>query len=234
MAGFAQSVPGTALSLLDVLLFFKALADAVDYPSTLLRWLLQERLPAAWEEWVVERVRAPFDRAVREAVDHYIGRYRVGCHSLLGKDYSVQDRELTRLYKQAKDCAKAAHWYVMKTFIRSSEIRRLRVCRADPDASDTQVNHADRPRTIDWLELLEGLLRHPHEVDVPDGQTEPWWQPVIQNGWRRFPGFNNTARVRSADLPHDLVPSTRAERDRLVSDGGTMRSNVEQQYDTSA
>jgi hypothetical protein len=233
VAGFAQAIPGSALSLMDVVLFIKTLSDAAKYPSELIRWLLADRLPAAWEEWVIEGIRQPFDQAVRSVVDHHIGRYRVGCHSLLGKDYSVEDDELTRLFRQAKNCAKALHWYVIKTLIRSSEQRQVSVSRADPDSgSDTQVNHVDRPRTIDWLELLETLLRHPHEMAPPN--EPPWWQPVIEGSWRNFPGYNRTTPTRAATLPHVLVPSTRAVRDGLIREGANMRSAGETTYDSSA
>jgi hypothetical protein len=64
---------------------------------------------------ILDKLNVPFQdlikvpqAAIRQRIDARIGRFRVGCHSLMAKDYAWKDPNLVKLddlYRQAKDLA---------------------------------------------------------------------------------------------------------------------------------
>jgi hypothetical protein len=78
----------------------------------------------------------------REALYYAFGLERIGCHSLISKDHGDEV-----LYMEARNCATAAHYYVVATLLRWQ-----------------QPGYAARPagsQWVDWLELLEHFSQHP-------------------------------------------------------------------------
>jgi hypothetical protein len=235
VAGFAQTIPDNALSLLDLFEFINILEDAFKYPLNVLEWLARDIAPDA-ARWVVGQVKKPIDRAIQGVVDDILGRNRIGCHSLMAKDYAGDDEGLNRIYNQAKDCAKAVHWYVVKTLTRWSEKAPLDVCRAEsgagPDSS--QTSSTDQCRSIDWLELLETFLRHPHQAVRRNNHF--WWEPILMDssdGWKKFPGYSGTRTGRRPGLPHTPLSLKPGERAAQLKIGEKMRVSGEKAYDSS-
>lgn len=64
-----------------------------------------------------------------------LGADRIGCHSLLAKDYGTEP-----LFQMQFECSKAIHWYIVATLLRWRK----------PD-----------PTHIDWLDLLEFFMANP-------------------------------------------------------------------------
>ena len=76
-------------------------------------------------------------------LEEMIGSRRIGCHSLLAKDY-----EQAALYSKSFNCAAAVHWFVVSTMTRQ------------PTSTAAAVS-TKRRRHVDWLHLLEFFLSHP-------------------------------------------------------------------------
>jgi hypothetical protein len=78
----------------------------------------------------------------KEAMYYALEMERIGCHSLISKDHGEEV-----LYKEMKDCATAAHYYIVKTMLRWGE----------PGHAGLSENQ----KWVNWLELLEFFLCHP-------------------------------------------------------------------------
>lgn len=89
-----------------------------------------------------------------EKVEEAIGSRRIGCHSLLAKDY-----EQAHLYKKSYDCAAAVHWFVTSTMTREP-------------TSLAPRNTTHERRHVDWLELLEFFLGHPANGLQPERRND--------------------------------------------------------------
>ncbi|MCP4248481.1 MAG: hypothetical protein GY778_15645 [bacterium] len=242
VALFAKRTPQSALSLYDACKLFATVADYVRYPVRFMGWLLGE-IPG----WVRDAVARPFEELAREVLDQWLGRYRVGCHSLLAKDYAWGISELDSIYRRAKAGAKAVHWYVVRTMVRWAQGQSLDVCRADATAqgSAQQRSCADRRAFVDWLELLEYFLRHPWSHPPQPAEADRWWHPVVTRSWNYLRGYTRvqpygpgataqtrrTSLQRAAALPHRLIYVTRQDVERLRDEGNTMRTEAEQAYD---
>ncbi|WP_297325004.1 HET-C-related protein [Nitrosomonas sp.] len=107
-------------------------------------------LLAAPEIWIIKQLPEKLAKLLLQYEMHYsieakfnaMGAERIGCHSLIAKDHGSEV-----LYQEMKNCATAAHYYVVQTILR----------RADP-------NYANRPESqqwVNWLELIEHLTNHP-------------------------------------------------------------------------
>lgn len=218
-------VPGSLYSALMFAMRFQALlltiSAFVDQFKPKLPWL---------SEWWDDNISKP----VKRAVDDAIGRYRLGCHSLLAKDYEVANPALDQLWSRAKHCATAVHWYIIKTITRWSEPLEVAMCRAEHDEA-TAVNTCDTHRYIDWLELVEFFHRHPHGgySNVPEKQR--WWHPIVEhNNWEKFPGYTGVRPERDGRLPHRLVYMRHeADVNDMIACAKAMRKAAEEFYNQS-
>jgi hypothetical protein len=219
---FCKRVPGIALSIYDA---FETLGKFIDFIESPLRWIEEvlRLVPEIIANAIRENIIEPLERKVKQLLDHYLlGRFRVGCHSLMAKDYNWERPHIDRIYAQAKNCAKAVHWYVIKGMTRWSAPASAAMAR-QPNAGTAAVT-IDLQRSIDWLELVEFFLRHPHGTPAPR-----WWEPVVRGSYQNFPGYNGTSPQR-ARLPHQLVFLTPDEAQALRDRGGQGRQQAEQRY----
>jgi hypothetical protein len=102
---------------------------------------------------------------LRTKLHAMLGGYRIGSHSLLAKDYDNEP-----LHRQAFNCARALHWYVVDTMCRWTDQTWLK------QASDDS-------KWVDWDELLGHFLRHPHEY-ISEGVSKPSHMELI--GYEKY------------------------------------------------
>ncbi|MCC7374731.1 MAG: peptidoglycan-binding protein [Verrucomicrobiales bacterium] len=191
-------------------------------------------LPKAVRAFLKENITGP----IESAIDNLVGRYRIGCHSLLAKDYEWGDDVLDQLYERARNLSRALHWYAVKTLTRWTRQGALNVCRAPHPASGTEsVNTADCPEWVDWHELFEFFLRHPHGQPVQSTlpqvpEKERWWYPIVltagDDAWTRFPLYPSAStRI------HRWVFYPEKDRDEFLKCRDRMKTEAEAFYDTS-
>ncbi|MBX3322703.1 MAG: peptidoglycan-binding protein [Phycisphaeraceae bacterium] len=250
----AADVPGSSLTVADALILLAEMHERLMYPWEFFKWMVSE-LPLGAAKWIVEnigdaiedRIREPFDRAVRRIIEEHLGRFRVGSHSLLAKDYEwPHEEEINTLHTHAINLAKSVHWYVIKAMTRHTDPPRVAVTRAayeDRDLASKNLNVLGFYTWIDWLELCETFLRHPagdrkksHDTPLPSPSTIPdiqkrWWNIVMEGrSFRRFPGYTGTAKGWDARLPHSLIFISPAELDDQITAAESLRKNAENAY----
>lgn len=198
------------MSIFDAFRFFHDMAEWLNEPVEFVRWALRyvsHRVDRI-DDWIREQV----INALEDVLSPWNPNWRIGTHSLIAKDYITDHEDLTRLYRNAMNLAKAMDWYIVKTLCRWSEPAPMDVSLRDSDAAgDDQSNTADNPEFVDWLELLESFLRHPHRVSEPH-----WWAPVVRGDWTHLDGYNALDEGRCDDLPHTLVSATEDEVQELI------------------
>lgn len=224
--------------------------ESVDEDAPLLRRALD-----AIEKWFDEAIGGKIERNISqplgEAIEKFLGRYRLGCHSLIAKDYEWKreryDKALDKLYWRNMHCAKAVHWYIVKTLVRWSEPNLVVACRAEHGSDRMACATVDTHRYLDWHELLEFFLRHPHGQPQPGYEAQGehgrwWWHIIEQSDWKRFPGLPGkfTETKRSPVLPHWPVyynlgsaQANRAEVEKLRDAGAALRRQAESFYNDS-
>jgi hypothetical protein len=225
VAQFSVRAPGSAISLYTAFERIHVLEVELRQP---LRWIRRVlALPAnAVTDWMTRQT----EMRLRQIIDKRIGRTRIGCHSLLAKDYAWNevDREpLDVIYNLAKNLAKAVHWYIIHSLTRWAHPNPIPVPR---NFVETATSHStiDAHHYIDWLELLECFLRHPHSVPAPVGT--PWWQEVIAHGHARMAElFTQTS---AGPRPHQHVFITEAEVQSLIDDASALRRDRENFYNS--
>lgn len=242
----AETIPGSGLTLADALILIAEFHENLMYPWEFFKWMVRE-LPPGAIRWVVEnigdaiedRIREPFDRAIRRIVEDALNRFRIGCHSLLAKDYAwPNEEEINVLHKHAMNLAKSVHWYVVKTLTRHTDPPRAAVTRgahSQRDDTDRSVNTLGSYSWIDWLELCEFFLRHPngrHTGREPTPLRSRWWYPVIDGrSFDRFPGHTREGVLgRSAQLPHGLIFISLENLDQQIADAKALRKRLEDFY----
>ncbi|KAA0216991.1 MAG: hypothetical protein DYG94_02210 [Leptolyngbya sp. PLA3] len=178
----AETIPGSGLTLADVLILLAEFYENLTYPWRFFTWMVTE-LPPGAIRWIVEnigdaiedRIREPFDRAIRRIIEDTLHRFRIGCHSLLAKDYEWPDEdEINVMHTHAMNLAKSVHWYVVKTLTRHIDPPRAAVTRgahSERDDTGRSVNTLGSYSWIDWLELCEFFLRHPNGSKGPSSGT---------------------------------------------------------------
>jgi Heterokaryon incompatibility protein Het-C len=77
----------------------------------------------------------------QDRIETFLGRNRIGCHSLLAKDHDE-----AALHDPAWNLAAGVHWYVMSV-----------LTRRHPDMPPSP----QQGQKVDWFDLLEFFLRHP-------------------------------------------------------------------------
>ncbi|MCL4220661.1 MAG: peptidoglycan-binding protein [Phycisphaerales bacterium] len=241
----AETIPGSGLTLADALILLAEFHERLMYPWEFFKWMVTE-LPPGAVRWIVEnigdaiedRIREPFERAIRRIVEDKLNRFRIGCHSLLAKDYEwPHEEEINVLHTHAMNLAKSVHWYVVKTLTRHVDPPRAAVTRgahSERDDSDRSVNTLGAYTWIDWLELCEFFLRHPngrHPSREPLPVRSRWWYPVIDGRtFHRFPGYTNVQQGRSVQLPHGLIFFSLNDLDQQISDAKALRKRLEDFY----
>ena len=144
--------------------------------------------------WLGEALGDEIDNAINFAIvsrlEALAGSRRIGCHSLLSKDY-----EDAPLYDQAWQLAAAMHWYVLSVMTRQhpsmtpAEKQDQGQGKGQQDGDEAKPKDkekqkparpkASKPRHVDWFDLLEFFLRHPAPGDKNlVGQEEETCIPI--------------------------------------------------------
>lgn len=220
---------------------FTAIIFWMDLQANLLRFgeAIGELVPDLMPDWIKEWWKEKVTKPVSQSIMEFTGRYRIGSHSLIAKDYEWENSVLDQIYSRAMNCAKAVHWYVIRTMTRAVQPKELPVCRADKD-EERAVNTVNSRHWIDWLELIEFFLRHPYGQP----QSSPlrqltenkrwWWNIVRKNDWNALPGYNGVEMCRDPSLPHRWVYMNRTDvEDMIQCSNDTMRDQAEHFYDDS-
>lgn len=126
-----REIAGIPMSLLEII-------------ESLLYWYyLPHKAVKKWLKRVVGKEIA--DRAIffgKEMLFDAIAADRVGCHSLMSKDHGAE-----WLYTPMRNCAIAAHYYVVKNLLRWHEYRSISV--------------PPNRMFIDWDDVLRHIMEHP-------------------------------------------------------------------------
>lgn len=176
--------------------------------------------------WLTRYVPTSVIRALRllDLVEPYlkslildcIGAKRIGCHSLIAKDSGPE-----MLSKASTECARAVHWYVVKTMTRHH--RRPRVDAAKSSAHDKNRNHVYLVEPIDWLELCEYFLCHPFATIVSQEVTREVSATIVHvTGGKLKSGMSSDSLASLAEQyrptfmpvpggPHELTWETIAD-----------------------
>jgi hypothetical protein len=249
---FCVYAPGKAAPYELMARFMSLVSDMLDINIFLQKAMLS-LIPDGLKEPLSKALK-PLSKALKERIsdplqlkiDGSLDRFRIGSHSLLAKDYAWGQPALDELYNRSKATAKGVHWYVVKTLVRWSDKPIIVASRNEHDGKRKAGATVDKYPWIDWHELVEFFLRHPHGSPlsryVESDCATWWWYPVIAMGqhWTKFPGIpadNITAKGRSDKLPHRLVyykvengeAKVREFRDAAM----TFRQHAEEFYDTS-
>lgn len=194
VAGFSARTGGATMSLFEVFLLLKLLADAMSYPRRFIRWLLGDTI-ADIVSAVTDPVLTVAEPVLRMVFDNVLGRFRVGCHSLLAKDYRWKDRpNIDAIYEEAKKCSKEVHNYVVKVLTRWGKGSVAAVKRTDPLTDSASFNRLRRWMWVDWLDLMRYLLRHPKKTEEMVSDT--WWYAVLHGK----DGYFTYHKITEADL----------------------------------
>jgi len=220
---FCMKTPGVAITLYDAI---ETASEFMDFIEAPFHWLADKI--RAIPEWIKEQIHDIVDPPLKQLLDtHLLGRFRVGCHSLMAKDYAWESNHpvINQIYRRAKNCSKGVHWYVVKTITRWSTATTISAPRTLRDEAPA-VATVNVRQSVDWLELVECLLRH------PAGQPAPhWWEPVVRNeSFTQFPGYNGTSPERLATLPHQLLFVDRALASQQATGGDSRRATAEGRY----
>jgi hypothetical protein len=127
----------------------KFIAEFIREPSILIRKYIREYLTDQAAEVVSYYCK-------RIVYARLLGSERIGCHSLIAKDYGYE-----ALAKHSNECARAVHWYIVDTLTRWKQKPRLLVKRSENSTPSTDGNTADNHPWIDWYDLLCYHLRQP-------------------------------------------------------------------------
>ncbi len=225
VAQFSIRASGSAISLYTAFERIHTLEVELSQPARWIRRMLA--IPTnAVTRWLTRQT----EGRLRQIIDRKIGRTRVGCHSLLAKDYAWNevDREpLDVIYNLAKSLAKALHWYILHTLTRWARPNPIPVPR---NFVDTATSHStiDAHNHIDWLELLECFLRHPHGRPATPGT--PWWQEIIAHGHTRMEHI--CIQRYAGPRPHQYVFVTEAQVQTLIDAATTLRRDRESFYNS--
>jgi hypothetical protein len=224
-AQFCVRAPDSAISLYTALERIHQFIEQLAKPTEWVRKMLGIAVGG-----VVEFLTRPATNRLRQIIDNHLGRTRVGSHSLLAKDYAWEDEgreDLDRIYNLAKGLAKAIHWYVIHALTRWGRVEPINAARTF--AGDAGIyNTLDTRHYIDWLELLECFLRHPHAQPAPPG--EPWWQRVVENGYHQMQAL--MTMVGKNPPPHQYRFVTEAEVETLIADAKALRTQAETRYNS--
>lgn len=234
-------------SLFDLITVFFNVMSWVLGLDKALETLINEFLPPQWQimrqaikEGVDEKIHGP----LKIWIEDTLGKHRVGSHSLFAKDYLVGQPQVDDLYSRARNCAMAVDWYVVRTLVRWSEPQDVAASR-DVHKSKRQACATVNTREyIDWLELLEFFLRHPHGKPDAYGKSKEedrwWWTVVRDNDWKKLPGYEDDPKQRSSDLPHRLryydkgsEAANRKEVTSLINRARDLRQQAEAFYNMS-
>lgn len=241
----SETIPGSSLTLADGLILIAEFYERLMYPWDFFTWMVTE-LPPGAARWLVEnvadaiedRIREPFERVVRRVVDDKLNRFRVGCHSLLAKDYEwPTEDEINVTHTHAMNLAKSVHWYVVKSMTRHSDPRPVAMTRGlyeHRDDADRNRNTLGTYTWIDWLELCETFLRHPdgkHSSRPQLPLKQRWWYPVLAGqSFHSLPGYNGVSTGWSPALPHKHKYLSTSDFDQQISDADTLRQRLEDEY----
>jgi hypothetical protein len=242
---FAETVPGSSLTVVEALIMLAEFHENLMYPWKFFTWMVTE-LPPGAARWIVENigdaiedfVKGPFETAVRRIIENKLGRFRVGSHSLLAKDYEWPgESEINATHTHAINLAKAVHWYVVKTLLRHADPPAAPVTRGAHEEQDDKtksVNTLGAYTWIDWLELCETFLRHPagnHPSRPKTPIASRWWSPILDGkAFTKFPGFSATRPGRDLRLPHALIYLSAADLDKQINDADKLRKQLENEY----
>lgn len=158
---------------------------------------------------------APIKKILKEKIsyqfDKWLGRYRIGCHSLIAKDYPA-DGELNTVFNYAMDCAKALDWYIIKNLCRWSQNPKVEF--------------------IDWRALLEYHLCYPTKSSDP--KMTPWWVAVNNEGWQGFPGFRTDPILNQNKIEYKPFMLTPNERKDLAIHSNKVLKDALARYESYA
>lgn len=219
-------LPGVAVSVYTGLERVHEFSTALEEP---VKWMIKLMGGAVDEAVAIVTMRA--SNRLRQIFDEHFGRTRIGSHSLLAKDYAWEDagrESLDHIYHLAKSLAKAIHWYIIHALTRWGRVEPINAARTFSGAPDV-FNALDTRRYIDWLELLECFLRHPHGKPAQPG--EPWWQQVIEHGYHAMEASLSYAGKNPP--PHQYRFVTEAEVEALISEAKALRTEAENRYNST-
>lgn len=203
VAGLSARTDGKPMSVFEVILLLQSMADIKSYPQRFLTWLLGDTVAKTVDILTDPLIEAakPLIRGVFEGV---LGRYRVGCHSLLAKDYEWEDRpKIDAIYTEAKKCSKEVHNYIVTILTRWGLDRTAAVKRTDPKGDASAFNRLRLRLWVDWLELLRYFLRHPVKTEAV--LADAWWYAILHGKEGSFRHYVITeealrAQIQSADV----------------------------------
>lgn len=188
VAGLSAKTNGEPMSIFEVYLLMQSLADIKSYPQRFFTWLLGDAVGKVVKTlsdplWVLTKPLAI------KALENVLGRFDVGCHSLLAKDYKWEDRPgIDAIYAEAKKCSKEVHGYIVGLLTRWGTARTAAVKRTDPKTDARAFNRLRLWLWVDWLELLRYLLRHPQKTE-PE-LADAWWYATLHGKtaqYRHYP-----------------------------------------------
>lgn len=225
VAQFSFRAPGSTISVYTAFERIHVLEVELSQPVRWVKRMLGVPINA-FTEWVADGT----EGRLRQIIDRHIGRTRIGSHSLLAKDYAWNeaDREpLDVIYRKAKNLSKALHWYIIHTLTRWARPNPIPVPRNFVESSATRST-VDAHNYIDWLELLECFLRHPHGLPAPPGT--PWWQEIITHDYARMEHI--CTQRYAGPRPHQYVFITEAQVQALIDSATALRSDRETFYNS--
>lgn len=183
---------GMPMSPYEALVFWATLADLVESPLDFLEYLVGGPL-----KWLTAPVQKLLEPILRNILEQMLGRYRIGCHSLLAKDYLWdRGRYIDKLFRTTKGYSMAVHSFVVEMMTRWARPYTAAVCRSTTSGSAAKsFNTINRWIWIDWHSLLSNILRHPK--DYADFPATVWWRSLINGNaaWFHF-RYTNEAGVQ--------------------------------------